>query len=235
MLLAVLGVSLSALAADVAQLRNGFSIRHERSAAAGEKTRLFLSAAPGAGYVEVPTSEINRIEHEEYVTPVAAGSGPGAGPKAVDVRELADAAARQHQLDADFIESVIRAESGGNPRARSRKGAQGLMQLLPGTARRLGVADSYDPAANVDAGTRYLRQLLDQYDGDAVKALAAYNAGPHRVAQYNGVPPYRETRGYVNRIIRDYNRKKLAQQRAATKQKAQKKTVAAAPAPTSGN
>jgi soluble lytic murein transglycosylase-like protein len=83
------------------------------------------------------------------------------------------------------------------------------MQLTPEMAAMLGVGNVLDPAANVVGGTKYLRQLLDQFAGDTVKALAAYNAGPQRVAQYGGIPPFRETRAYVNRIIDDYNRKKL--------------------------
>ena len=125
---------------------------------------------------------------------------------------ISDASARS-QIDADFIASVIRAESGNNPRAVSRKGAQGLMQLMPQTANNLGVKNSFDPAENVDGGVRYLRELLLQYNGDAAKALAAYNAGPQRVQQYNGVPPYRETHAYVARVITDYNRKKAAEAR----------------------
>ncbi len=116
-------------------------------------------------------------------------------------------------MDADFIASVIRAESGNNPHAVSRKGAQGLMQLMPGTASKLGVKNSFDPAENVDGGVRYLRELLLLYNNDMVKALAAYNAGPQRVQQYKGVPPYRETHAYVARVINDYNRKKLAQRK----------------------
>jgi len=86
---------------------------------------------------------------------------------------------------------------------------------MPDTATSLGVQDSFDPAQNIHGGAAYLRQLLDQYHGDAQKALAAYNAGPHRVRQYNGVPPYRETRAYVAGIIREYNQKKFAEQRLA--------------------
>jgi soluble lytic murein transglycosylase-like protein len=110
---------------------------------------------------------------------------------------------------------VIHAESGFNPRALSPKGAQGLMQLMPKTAANLGVANAFDPGANVEGGTRYLRELLELYNFDIPKALAAYNAGPLRVKQYRGVPPYSETRAYVARIIRDFNRKKLAEQKAA--------------------
>ncbi|HLI64573.1 MAG TPA: lytic transglycosylase domain-containing protein, partial [Terriglobales bacterium] len=97
--------------------------------------------------------------------------------------------------------------------AVSPKGAQGLMQLMPKTALQLGVKNSFDPEDNVDGGVRYLRALLLYYNNDMVKALAAYNAGPQRVQQYHGVPPYRETRAYVARVIRDYNRKKIAERK----------------------
>src|SRR5262249_23875533 len=110
-----------------------------------------------------------------------------------------------------LIESVIHAESSFNPNAVSPKGAQGLMQLMPGTAAELGVNNAFDPRSNVEGGTRYLQQLLIQYNNDLAKALAAYNAGPHRVQQYNGIPPYRETQNYVSKIITDFNRKKIAE------------------------
>src|SRR5208337_5542448 len=128
---------------------------------------------------------------------------------------IINSASSRNQIDADFIASVIHAESANNPRAVSPKGAQGLMQLMPGTAGKLGVKDSFDPADNVDGGVRYLRELLLQYNGDIPKALAAYNAGPQRVEQYKGVPPYRETHAYVARIINDFNRKKLAERKQA--------------------
>ena len=92
-----------------------------------------------------------------------------------------------------------------------RKGAQGLMQLMPGTASQLGVPNAFDPEANVEGGTKYLRELLERYNFDLVKALAAYNAGPQRVEQFGGVPPYYETRAYVARVVRDFNKKKAAQ------------------------
>lgn len=238
----MLAVALPAFAADVAVLRNGFEIRHERREAAGEKTRLYVNTG---GYVEVVTADIASIQQEEYVAPPPSVVPASARVTTTfDLHQLAAQASDTHQIDQDFIEAVIRAESAGNPRARSPKGAQGLMQLMPRTADRLGVKDAYDPAANVDAGTRHLRALLEQYHGDAVKALAAYNAGEARVAQYHGVPPYRETQAYVRRIIRDYNAKKLAEQKAAAKdkatnaaksQKARRQTIAAATLPTSGN
>jgi soluble lytic murein transglycosylase-like protein len=135
--------------------------------------------------------------------------------KPQDLKEVINTISDQHHLDPDFISSVIHAESGFNPRAVSPKGAQGLMQLMPGTASKLGVTNSFDPRSNVEGGTRYLSELLERYNFDVIKALAAYNAGPHRVQQYGGVPPYYETRTYVARIVRDYNRKKLAERKAA--------------------
>src|SRR5581483_3104514 len=140
-----------------------------------------------------------------------------------DLKQIVEKAANENQLDVDFIQAVIRAESNGKPTAISPKGAQGLMQLMPETATKLGVKNSFDPAENVNAGTRYLRELLARYHNDPVRALAAYNAGAGRVQQYRGVPPYRETRAYVAAIIRDFNHRKIEQEHAAkaAKQSAQ--------------
>src|ERR1700756_3708146 len=143
----------------------------------------------------------------------------------VDVAEVVGAASDRYRLDPDLLNSVIRAESGFKVHAVSPKGAQGLMQLMPGTASKLGVPNAFDPEANVDGGTRYLRELLERYNFDLIKALAAYNAGPQRVEQFGGVPPYYETRAYVARIVKDFNKKKIAQGKAAAPQNnvAQKK------------
>jgi soluble lytic murein transglycosylase-like protein len=192
-------------------LRNGFSLRHEHHEVVGDVTRLYMNTDPGGGYVDVPTAEIESFEP----APPEPNESAAAAAKAPDLKTLIAAASDQHQIDADFIASVIAAESANNPHAVSRKGAQGLMQLMPATAGKLGVKDSFDPADNVDAGVRYLRELLLQYNGDMAKALAAYNAGPQRVEQYKGVPPYRETHAYVARIINDFNRKKLAERKQA--------------------
>ena len=114
---------------------------------------------------------------------------------------VADHAAR-HALDPDLVRAVIRVESGWNPRAVSRKGAMGLMQLMPATAAEYGVADPFNPTENIRAGVAYLRRLIDRFDGRMELALAAYNAGPGAVEKYNRtVPPYRETRAYVKRIV----------------------------------
>lgn len=137
---------------------------------------------------------------------------------------MINAASGRYRLDPDLVNSVIKAESGFNVRAVSRKGAQGLMQLMPDTASKLGVGNAFDPEANVDGGARYLRELLERYNFDLVKALAAYNAGPRRVEQYGGLPPYYETHAYVARIVRDFNKKKLAEQRAGSRKNATQKT-----------
>lgn len=200
---------LFATGADVAVLRNGFSIRHQRREVVGSVTRLYLGADRD-GYVDVPTIEIDRFE-KDLSTP-AAGQMPYSSQQ---MNQVINAVSSRHHLDPDLINSVIHAESGFNPRAVSPKGAQGLMQLMPQTASRLGVANSFDPGDNLEGGTRYLRELLERYNFDLIKALAAYNAGPQRVEQYHGVPPYYETQAYVARIIRDFNRKKLAERKAA--------------------
>ncbi len=188
-----------------ATLRNGFTIHHLRHEAHGDTTRLYTSET---GFVDVRTADIVEMtESEEAIAPEAKPQ--------MSIPDVVNAASDKHQIDVDLINSVIHAESAFNPRARSSKGALGLMQLMPGTASQLGVKDAYDPAANVDGGTLYLRELLEKYNGDLIKALAAYNTGPARVQQYRGVPPYRETQAYVARIVREFNQKKLAQQKAA--------------------
>jgi len=227
--LLLLATQLPAFASEVAVLRNGYSLPFERKEQVGDLTRLYTRS----GYIEVPTSEIASFEHDDtpdvappvaaqpqVPQPVAAAAvaspsipTPARGtPLSRDqlaqvIREASD----RNRLDPDFVSSVIKAESNFQSRAVSRKGAQGLMQLMPGTAAQLGVKDPFDPKANVEAGTAHLSALLDQYNNDAVKALAAYNAGAHRVDQYHGVPPYRETRSYVASIVRDFNAKKRAQ------------------------
>lgn len=202
---------------QLALLRNGFTIQFGWSEVAGQTTRLWLCADAGSGYVEVGSSEI--VGHEEL--PSAVPPAPAAQtdtPKTTardPLEKLIASAAWRQGIDPDFVTSVVKAESGFIPTATSPKGAQGLMQLMPQTAAMLGVANVLDPASNLEGGTRYLRQLLDRYDGDAVKALAAYNAGPQRVEEFGGMPPYRETYAYVARIIQDYNRKKLHESAAA--------------------
>jgi Transglycosylase SLT domain len=244
---------LTASATEVAILRNGFAIRHEKRILVGNTTRLFLSTTDETSFIDVPSAEIERIEPDLSPPPppdpgpapapsatpqtgvvappsnsVATSNLPAAQHSTMGVADAVSAASDRYRLDPDLVNSVIRAESGFNPHAVSRKGAQGLMQLMPETASKLGVPNAFDPEANVDGGTRYLRELLERYNYDLIKALAAYNAGTKRVEQYHGVPPYQETRHYVASIVRDFNRKKLAQQKAA--KSAQVQTTAQAKA-----
>jgi soluble lytic murein transglycosylase-like protein len=212
----------------VVTLRNGFTISFDHRQILQDTSRLYTAAGED-NYVDIPTDEIISLSQEQLPLPTPAARRATPVP---DVRSAVAAASDKHLLDADLIDSVIRAESGFNARAVSPKGARGLMQLMPDTAAKLGVQDSFDPQSNVDGGTRYLRELLRLYDNDLAKALAAYNAGPHRVEQYHGVPPYRETRAYVSNVIRDYNRKKLAARKAQPqKRKAPAKGDSAAAKP----
>jgi len=194
--------------AEVAMLRNGFSIRHQHRELRGSQTRLYLEKSQD-NYVDVLTADVAGFETEDSPSLQALPVTP---PQTLD--QLVRAAGNQNNIDPDLINSVIRAESGFNPNAISPKGAQGLMQLMPQTAGQLGVLNAMDPASNVEGGTRYLRELLSSYHNDLVKALAAYNAGPERVQQYQGMPPYPETQAFVARIIGDFNRKKVAQRRS---------------------
>lgn len=223
----VLTGQISALGAEVAVLRNGFSIQHIRREQLGDTTRLYTPD----GYVDVPTEEIVSFEVDDtplvqpsaqpqettqtqgtpQSQPLQAAQQNAAENKKIDLDQLIREASARRQLDPDFVNSVIKAESNFNTRAVSPKGAQGLMQLMPGTAAQLGVNNPFDPRANVEGGTAYLSSLLDLYHDDPIKALAAYNAGTQRVEQYHGVPPYHETRTYIARIVRDFNAKKKAQ------------------------
>lgn len=162
------------------------------------------------GSAEISAAEVVAIEPEEVFA-----SSPANVSSASPYGDLIRAAAARYAVDADLVTSVIAAESNFDPKAVSRKNARGLMQLLPDTARRLGVRNVFDPKENIDAGTRYLSQLLQRYDNNLALALAAYNAGPDRVKQYGRVPPYRETVVYVKRIQQEYSRRKAAQPAAA--------------------
>lgn len=169
-----------------------------------------------------PVTAANKTSAQAVSVPAAPAT------QNVDLDQVVREAAIKNRLDPDFVSSVIKAESNFKVHAVSKKGAQGLMQLMPGTAAQLGVADPFDPRANIEAGAAHLSALLDLYHDDAIKALAAYNAGALRVKQYHGVPPYHETRAYVSKIVRDFNAKKLAQKKAAAA--AAKTTAAVKPA-----
>lgn len=130
---------------------------------------------------------------------------PDAEPELLPFDRIIHEAAGRHHVDADLILAVILAESQLNPTARSKKGAKGLMQLMPVTADALNVADVYSPEENVNAGVRHLRWLLDRFDGDLSLALAAYNAGPQNVLRHDGIPPFPETKAYVRKVLDYYS------------------------------
>ena len=121
-------------------------------------------------------------------------------PDSFELQEMVRDTSQRHGLSQELLNAVMQVESGGDPQAVSRSGARGLMQLMPQTATMLGVSDSFNPSMNLDGGARYLRSLLDRYDGDLDRALGAYNAGPGAVDRYDGVPPYPETQRYVDKV-----------------------------------
>jgi soluble lytic murein transglycosylase-like protein len=177
---------------EYAVLANGARLAADRHELEGSKVRLYSSG----GFIEMNATEIQGFEKDEPAPQEPVGSAP---QPALSPQQLVDAAAEKYGLPRDFVRSVVAAESNFQAGAVSPKGAIGLMQLMPATAQMLG-ADPRDAVQNVDAGVRYLRDLLLQYGGRVYHALAAYNAGPAAVEKYKGIPPYRETIDYINRI-----------------------------------
>ncbi len=201
----------AAHAAEHVTLRNGFDLFCDHRETDGDKVRLYVDAA-NSSYLEVDASDIVSDERVDLPKPIVTES-PKSAPAAdeklsdADLRPMLAKAGTAYNLDADLLASVVREESGGHSRALSRAGAQGLMQLMPGTASDLGVADSFAPGENIQGGTAYLDWLLRRYNDNLLLALAAYNAGPAAVDHWHGIPPYRETRAYVARVIHEYNRR----------------------------
>jgi soluble lytic murein transglycosylase-like protein len=178
-----------------------------------------------ANYIEVAASSVLRVEQvPDPPAPPAAAATPLALPlvflkpartatsplTSSQMGEMLARAGARHNIDSDLLASVVQAESNGNVRAISRAGAEGLMQLMPATALELGVRNSFAPEENIGGGTAYLDDLLTRYHDDIALAVAAYNAGPAAVDRYHGIPPYAETRAYVARVIREFNRRKRA-------------------------
>jgi soluble lytic murein transglycosylase-like protein len=178
--------------ADYAVLRSGLRLHITAYQQTGDHVVLTVAG----GTVQLAASDIVAIEPEEVFAPNAPAPAADTGPFADVIRR----AGTKHGVDENLIHSVIAAESNFNPRAVSPKDAQGLMQLLPETAARYAVANVFDPAQNIEAGTHYLKDLLEQYRGNLPLALAAYNAGPEMVQRYGGIPPFRETQNYIRRV-----------------------------------
>jgi len=194
-------------AGEYAVLDNGFRIHADSHSVDGDTVQLKTAQ----GVIQVPANSVRAYEVEEYTPPPPPPPAPPAAapvttpePK-LSPHELVTRAAERAGLPPAIVHSIARAESAYQPNALSPKGAIGLMQLMPQTAAELN-ADPHDPAQNADAGARYLRQLLEKHDGVVSKAVAAYNAGPGAVDKYNGVPPYKETIEYVQRVLRQYDK-----------------------------
>jgi hypothetical protein len=199
-------LAVTCLAGEYAVLSTGFRIHADRHETDGSVVRLYVNG----GMMQLPAARIAGFEAEEQI-PQTPTPAPLAATSPTP-EELVTAAAERNGLPPALVHSVVAAESGYRTNAVSRKGAVGLMQLMPATAREYG-ADPADPRQNVEAGTQYLRDLLLRYDGRVSRALAAYNAGPGVIDRYRGVPPYRETRAYVARVIRKYDQKSAASKR----------------------
>lgn len=202
-----LSLSSIATAGEYAVLAGGGRLHIDRHEISGETVRLYI----GSSVAEMSASKVMDYEQDDYTppppaapaaVPASATRSTSAAPAAPTPGELADQAADKYGLPRWLVRSVMKNESGFQPGVVSPKGAIGLMQLMPGTAQTLG-ANPADPAQNADAGARYLRDLLQKYDGALWHALAAYNAGPGAVQKYRGIPPYAETVRYIERIERD--------------------------------
>jgi soluble lytic murein transglycosylase-like protein len=185
--------------AEIALLASGQTLKLDGHRAEGELLALVLK---GGGEVHLPPQAVRGFVSDEVLEEILS---PADG---VELSRLIEESARRHGLDPSLVLAVVSVESGFRPGAVSPKGAQGLMQLMPRTAASLGVRDAFDPEQNVDAGVRHLEGLVRLYGGDLTRALAAYNAGQGAVARHGGVPPYRETRAYVRRVLAAYRAKK---------------------------
>jgi soluble lytic murein transglycosylase-like protein len=213
--------SQAARAAERISLANGFDLVCDHHAIVEGRVRVYLKAAQ-PDYFELSPDAIREVETvpdspevEAQVRSESASASQlpaerkvaDARLTAADLHQLLSKASAEHNVDEDLLASVVKAESDGHTHAVSRAGARGLMQLMPGTAKQLGVDDSFVPEQNVRGGTAYLDSLLTRYHDNIALALAAYNAGPDAVDRYHGIPPYRETRVYVARVVHEFNRR----------------------------
>jgi len=218
--LAVVTLASSAHAFERITLRNGFSYDCSHHEIVGEHVRLYTSSGD-TNYQELPTAEISGIDTlpdppAPAAVTAASTSSNQSTPTLAEMNQMLAHAGAEHDIDAELLASVVKAESNFHVNATSRAGARGLMQLMPSTAHDLGVQDITRADQNINGGTAYLDSLLKLYKDDIRLALAAYNAGPAAVARYHGIPPFPETRAYVTRVIQEFNRRKAALALAAT-------------------
>lgn len=201
-------------AAEIITLSNGFTMRCNHHAQVDGHVRIYLGSDEDS-YIELRPQEITHIAAVAAAadTPSTSPAQPAPHTRAdakltpADLHQMLTHAGQAHNVNIDLLASIVKAESGGNPRAVSHAGAKGLMQLMPQTASEHGVRDSFRPGDNIRGGTAYLDELLTRYNNNLALALAAYNAGPAAVDKYHGIPPYRETRAYVARVIHEFNRR----------------------------
>jgi soluble lytic murein transglycosylase-like protein len=215
------GYVAAAHAAERVTLRSGSELVCDHEINLNGQVRLYLTSSE-ENYLDVAAGDIVAIESVRQETvpqepaPLPAASAQSMAAQLVDVPALLHQVGAEHHLDPDLLASVIHAESDGQTHAISRTGARGLMQLMPATAKDLGVRDSFAAEQNIAGGTAYLDALLMYYHENIALALAAYNAGPAAVDRYHGIPPYRETRLYVERVIHDFNQRKLREAQRQT-------------------
>jgi hypothetical protein len=202
----LLSLAAGSASGEIALMESGKILYVDRFARVDERITLYLE---GGGEVTVASEIVVNIVPNEVLRERPGEHKPiqqiGLFPQ---LRELILPAASKYGVEPELVAAVIWAESSGDPNAVSTRGARGLMQLMPETARELGITRILDPQENVEGGTRYLRKMLDAHEGDLSLALAAYNAGPEAVRRYGGIPPYKETRAYVGRVMRVYEREK---------------------------
>ena len=159
-----------------------------------------MGKAPDSDFQSILNSKLNKIDNNKTFSPQNSSQVVNRN----EIEGLIEKYSDKNGLDKDFVKALVRQESGFNHNATSKCGAMGLMQLMPGTAQGLGVANPYDIEQNIAGGTKYLRSMIDRFDGNEKLALAAYNAGPNAVKKYGGIPPYQETQNYVKNVMSIY-------------------------------